>query len=466
MDTSEICNIWQKAKDILFSKIEESDYPWIKALEPAGYSGGIFTVITEKNFAVTIVRNKYLKEIKESLKQVIGNEVDFEVIVDEAAIKEINKQRKRKNPIVVSKQNGEQDVKNPMDHLTKMQSTNLNLKYKFENFVVGENSRRAYSVAKMVAEHPAEKYNPLFIYGGSGLGKTHLMQAIGHSLIFNLGIKEIRYIKAQDIINQYMNNMREDNKTALMSKFRQKYKNYKVLLIDDIQFIEGKKRFMDELFDIFDSLLQSNKQIVLTSDRLPRDIPKIPDRLRTRFEMGIVVDIEPPPLETRIEILKKWCSDLRLDIKGDILEFIAQNFSNNVRELEGAFNKVTAIADIENADITMDFVKNVLKVDTKLKKISIDTIANVVAEYYSVSLDSLRSPSKNQNLSDARKYITYLSRELTNLTYEDIAKFLNKRYPTMMYSYQKITEALDRDATVKETLRELKQAINLALTCS
>jgi chromosomal replication initiator protein len=260
-----------------------------------------------------------------------------------------------------------------------------------------------------------------------------------------------------------MNNMREDNKTALMNKFRQKYKNVDVLLIDDIQFIEGKKKFMDELFDIFEALKQKNKQIVLTSDRLPRDIPKIPDRLRTRFEGGIVVDIEPPSFETRIEILKKWSDDLRLNMPEDVVKFIAQNFDNNVRELEGAFNKVTAIAEIEKADITLDFAQSVLKIDTRLKTINIDTITKVVADFYNFTVDEMKSPSKVQKLSDARKYVIYLAREMTNMTYEEIGKFFNKKHSTMMYSYEILVEHADRDTKIKETIRELKQAIKCSL---
>ena len=338
-------------------------------------------------------------------------------------------------------------------------SANLNLKYKFENFVIGENSKTAYAIAKLVAAHPAEKYNPLFIYGGSGLGKTHLMQAIGHYAMFNLSRTKVKYIKTQDYVNQYINNLRGKDKTDLMIKFRQKFRNVDILLIDDIQFIESKTKCMEELFYTFETLQQLNKQIVITSDRLPKDIPTLPDRLRTRFEMGIVVDIKPPSLETRINILKKWADDLRLDIKDDVFDFIAQNFNNNVRELEGAFNKVTAIADIENADITLDFVQNVLKSETQSKRITINNIAQTVAEYYNLTVDNLKSPARSQNITEARRYTIYLAREMTKMSYEEIAKFLQKKHPTMLYSYEKMVEEADKKKEVKETIRELKQAI-------
>ena len=343
-------------------------------------------------------------------------------------------------------------------------AANLNLKYKFENFVVGNNNKTAYSIAKIVAQNPAEKYNPLFIYGGSGLGKTHLMHAIGRYAVLNLGKKGVKYIQTQDLINQYINNLKENNRTELMAKFRQKYKNTEILLIDDIQFIEAKKKFMDELFYIFETLLQSNKQIVLTSDRLPKDIPTIPDRLRTRFEMGIVVDITPPPFETRLKILQQWNDEQRLNINNDVLEFIAGNFENNVRELEGAFNKVTAIAEIENAEINVDFARQVLKVDTELKKINIETIADTVKDFYNVTVDDMKSPAKSQNISDARKFTVYLARELTNMTYQEIASYFNKKHTTMMYSYEKIVELADKDIKIKEIIRELKQAVKLRIS--
>ncbi len=471
MDIVEINEIWTLAKAHLFSEIPESDWAWINLLEPTGYASGIFTVITEHSMAMTVVRSNYLQKIKECLKKVTGDTVDFKVIVDKETMAKIKKERQKQIKangglsIKVKEATPEKQETDPMEHLTKMQSTGLNLKNKFENFVVGENSKTAYAISKIVAEHPAEKYNPLFIYGGSGLGKTHLMQAIGQYAIFNHARKKVKYIKTQDFVNQYIDNVNPSNKnkTELMTKFRQRFRNVDILLIDDIQFVESKIKFMNELFYIFETLQQLNKQIVITSDRLPKDIPTLPDRLKTRFEMGIVVDIQPPPLETRIEILKKWASDQRLFFNDDVIEFVAQNFTNNVRELEGAFNKITAIADIEGVEITLDFAKRVLKVDTQMKKITINNIAQTVAEFFDITLDNMKSPARSQNISDARKYTIYLAREMTNMSYEDIAKFLNKKHTTMLYSYEKIVEAADRNVEVKETIRELKQAVKCNL---
>lgn len=463
MDTIETSQIWEEVKPEILKEVPESSHPWINSLYPTGYSGGVYTVVTALSMAVNVLRKSYLGQIQDIFKRVTGNSVDFQIIFDKETANSIQKEelkRMVKNLKVTAVSPEQEPQKKNMDHLAQMYSgANLNLKFKFENFVVGENSKMAYSIAKIVAQNPAQKYNPLFIYGGSGLGKTHLMQAIGHYALFNLSRTKVKYIKTQDFVNQYINSLRGKDKTDLMIKFRQKFRNVDILLIDDIQFLESKTKCMEELFYIFETLQQLNKQIVITSDRLPKDIPTLPDRLRTRFEMGIVVDIQPPPFETRVEILKKWADDLMLNIKSEVFDFIAQSFSNNVRELEGAFNKVTAIADIENTDITLDFVKNVLKTEMQQKKITIQNIAQTVAEFYDLTVENLKSPARSQSITEARRYTVYLAREMTKMSYQEIAKYLNKKHPTMLYSYEKIAEEADRNKDVKETIRELKQAV-------
>ncbi len=470
--------IWDEAKEELEKTIPASSYAWINSCEPAGITNAMFTVVTGLSMAVDIIRKNHLKQIKDALAHVLGSEIDFEIIFDKKAAEKIKhdrelleaKYQKYKDKIEADihperKQAQQQkSMEKSIENMSQMRSgTNLNLKYKFENFVVGENNKMAYSVAQIVAKHPAEKYNPLFIYGGSGLGKTHLMQAIGHYILFNIPKKKVKYIKTQDFVNQYINGLREKDKTASMINFRQKFKHVDVLLIDDIQFIESKKKCMEELFYIFDNLQQLNKQIVITSDRLPKDIPTLPDRLRTRFEMGIVVDIKPPSMDTRMKILNTWANELRLSIDDDVNKYIALHFYGNVRELEGAFNKVTAFADIEGADINLNFTQKVLKTETEMKKITIDKIAETVAEAYDLTVDNLKSTSRVQSISDARKYTIYLAREMTKMSYEDIAKYLNKKHSTILYSYEKVVEALDRNAEVKERIRELKQAIRCKL---
>ncbi|DAA95707.1 TPA: chromosomal replication initiator protein DnaA [Candidatus Gastranaerophilales bacterium HUM_9] len=459
MDSLEIKQIWEDTKSYLQGKLNEAEYPWLNSFYPTGYTDGTFTVITDMQLAITIIRKNCLGDIKSALKHVTGHDVEFQIILDKESTKKLKAERKKLEQ-KFKKINTEEKTDNPMLQMTQMQSNvNLNLKYKFENFVVGENNKNACAIAKIVAKNPAERYNPLFIYGGSGLGKTHLMQAIGHYAIFNLPRKKVKYIKTQDYVNQYIESTRGKDSREMMAKFRQRFRNVDILLIDDIQFIESKKQSMEELFYTFETLQQLNKQIVITSDRLPKDIPTLPDRLRTRFEMGIVVDIQPPSFETRMEILEKWTKDTLIDIPLDALNFIAQNFINNVRELEGAFNKVTAYSDIEGKPITLEFVKDVLKSETLSKKITINNIAQTVAEIYNITVDDLKSPARSHNISEPRRYVVYLAREMTQLSYQEIADYLNKKHTTMLYSYEKMVEDTDRNIKLKETMRELKQAI-------
>lgn len=463
MDSLEVKQIWEDTKSYLQGKLIESDYPWLNNVYPTGYADGTFHVITDMQLAMTIIRKNCLAQIKDALKHVTKNEVEFQITIDKESVKKIKDERKKLEQ-KFKKLNTQEEPNTPMMHMTQMQSNvNLNLKYKFENFVVGENSKNACAIAKLVAKNPAEKYNPLFIYGGSGLGKTHLMQAIGHYALFNLPRKKVKYIKTQDYVNQYIESTRGKDSKELMAKFRQRFRNVDILLIDDIQFIESKKQSMEELFYTFETLQQLNKQIVLTSDRLPKDIPTLPDRLRTRFEMGIVVDIQPPSFETRMAILEKWTTDTMVSIPKDALEFIAQNFVNNVRELEGAFNKVTAYADIEDKDITLEFVKDVLKSETLTKKITINNIAQTIAEIYNITVDDLKSPARSHNISEPRRYVVYLAREMTQMSYQEIADYLKKKHTTMLYSYEKMVEDTDRNIKLKETMRELKQAVKCSV---
>ena len=340
-------------------------------------------------------------------------------------------------------------------------SANLNLKYKFGNFVVGENNRFAHAAALAVAQSPAKKFNPLFIYGASGLGKTHLMQAIGHFVIFNKPKLKVKYIKTEEYTNELIKNIQfgGNDRNSRMDKFRQKYRNVDVLLIDDIQFVESKTRTMEEIFHTFDSLLNKNKQIVITSDRLPKDIPTLPDRLRTRFEMGLMVDITPPDFETRVAIIANLAEQAGIKVGFDVLEYIAKNYVNNVRELEGAFNKVSAYADIEQADITIEFARKVLNCERIHSELTIEKVARAVGEYYGVSLKDFLSSARNQRVSSARHIAVYMSRELTEKSFESIAEFFNKKHTTMLYSYEKIKEELHTNKELESSIREIRRSI-------
>ena len=460
MDIIEVKNIWNRVKEEIIKTVPATSHPWIIPMEAVGFENGIFSVLTGQSFAIQIIRKNHYQQIIDVFNSLGYHIKKFDIIFDENLAKELKKQKEKE--LKAQKKAEEKAIKETaFDGMAKMQSqSNLNLKYKFENFVVGDNSKLAHAVAFNVAQHPAEKYNPLFIYGGSGLGKTHLMQAIGHYTLFNNPKLKVRYIKTEDYVNELVDNLRKGGDTNdRMAKFRQKYRNVDILLIDDIQFVESKSRTMEEIFHTFDTLYNRNKQIVITSDKPPKDIPTLPDRLRTRFEMGIVVDITPPDYETRVAILTNLAEQMGLTVPFEVYDYIAKNFESNVRELEGAFNKVTAFADIENAEIDLAFAKKVLQSDMDIKKVSIDDIAKAAAEYYEVTIDNLKSPARAQKISEARRVAVYLSREITRASYEDIAEYFDKKHPTILYSYQKVKDDLKTDSKLKQTVRELKQAI-------
>jgi len=457
MEMTEIKRIWEDVKKELEKTIQPSSYdPWIVPLEPIGFENNQFSVLTGQAFAISVIRKNHYQQIIDAFKKVLGQEVEFKMVFDEEVSAKLKKQLQK------AKQVAEKSTKeDAVDHLAKMQSfSNLNLKYKFENFVVGENNRFAQAAAYTVAQNPSKKYNPLFIYGSSGLGKTHLMQAIGHYIMFNNPKLKVRYIKTEDFTNELINNIRKGGDiNERMSKFRQKYRNVDVLLLDDIQFIESKERTMEEVFHTFDSLHNNSKQIVITSDRPPKDIPTLPERLRTRFEWGLMVDITPPDFETRVAILANLADEIGMKISSDVLEFIAQNFSQNVRELEGAFTKVSAYASIQNIDLTVEIVQKVLKCNISKKKIDIENIANVVCNYFNVSLEDLKSTARNQKISHTRHIAIYLTRELTQMSFVSIANFFNKKHPTILFSYEKIKEELKTDNNLGQIITELKKGI-------
>lgn len=457
MDINEVKKIWDDAKIELELTIPFAYESWIVPLVPVGLDNGVFSVYTGQALAVQIIRKNHLQQVKDALKNVIGEDVEFDIIFDEELALKLSKKSTRRKVQATEKTQMEQAI----DNLAQMQSaSNLNLKYKFDNFVVGENNKFAHATALAVAQHPAKRYNPLFIYGGSGLGKTHLMQAIGHHILFNKSKLKVRYTKTEDYMNELINNLKPGGDTnKRMENFRQKFRNVDILLLDDIQFVESKTRTMDEIFHTFDSLHNSSKQIVITSDRLPKDIPTLPERLRTRFEMGLMVDLTPPDFETRVAILANLASEIGMEVKFEVFEFIANNFSNNIRELEGAFNKVSAYASITQVDLTLPVAKQVLNSQLSTKNISIDRILEVVCAKFDVTKEELKSAARGQRISSSRHIAVYLIRELMELSFVKIAEYFNKKHPTILFSYEKIKEEVKIKSEISEVVSELRNKL-------
>lgn len=460
MENIELKRFWEQVKEELLGVLPENAHPWLYPLEVSGYDKGVLTVVTGQMMGRDLLRKNHYNQMVEALKRVSGDENSRLVIIyDETAAKTLKRETEK-----LQKKASEVSIKEQaMENLANMQSAaNLNLKYKFENFVQGENSKFAYKAAMVVAQNPAGKYNPLFIYGNSGLGKTHLMQAIGHYIIFNNPKLKVKYTKTEDYINDYISNSRKTNNTIEnMSKFNRKYTNIDIILIDDIQFIESKIKTMENLQYTFDSLYNKGKQIVITSDRLPKEIPTLTAALCSRFEMGLMIELTPPDLETRFEIIKKLATDNDLIHEDEALRYIARNFSNNVRELEGAFTKVCAYAEITEQELTLKLAKEVLKCEESDEGISFDQIARVTSSYFETDIKDIKGTARGQKVSMARHLSIYLCREITNQSFVNIAKYYNKKHTTIMFAYEKIKKEKDTNREISTALREIRQALKV-----
>ena len=467
MSQENIIEVWNEVLSILENQISESTFnTWVVPLEPQYYDENCFVVHTGQAFAPSMLRKNHYTEMLNALKQVIGRELDLKIVYDEELAKTFAKKAAKraaqleKAEAEKEAQEKENGYKYQYDSLTQMQSSNLNLKYKFENFVVGSNNKLAFVAAQTVAQKPGTKYNPLYIYGGPGLGKTHIMQAIGHYIIKNKPELKVLFITAEEFVNDVVNALaRGDEKTKKMNKFRKKYREVDVLLIDDIQLIAGKTRTEEEVFNTFNTLHSSGKQIVITSDRTPKEIPSLSDRLVSRFEWGLMADIQVPDIETRMAILQNLARDTNIEVPNNIIEFLATVYSNNIRELEGAFNRVTAYASINEMPLNIENVKKIINYSEKEKSYTFDGIVDEVAAYYNISLKELKGTGRSAKIAEARQVAIYLCRDLTKQSFPDIGKFFDKKHTTIMYSYDKIKDELKTNNSLSHTVSTITNKI-------
>lgn len=458
MSQENIIEVWKDILSILEQEIPNSTFStWILPLEPQYYDENSFVVHTGQGLAPSILRKNY-SEITSAIKQITNKDLELKIIVDDELVKKFSK-KAAKTKVAQIPQEQTSNIPN-YDSLTQMQSSNLNLKYKFENFVVGSNNKLAYVAAQTVAQKPGEKYNPLYIYGGPGLGKTHIMQAIGHYIIKNRPELKVLFITAEEFVNDVVNALaRGDEKTKKMNKFRKKYRECDVLLIDDIQLIAGKTRTEEEVFNTFNTLHGSGKQIVLTSDRTPKEIPSLSERLVSRFEWGLMADIQIPDIETRMAILSNLAKDSNITVPNKIIEFLAEVYSSNIRELEGAFNRVTAYASINETELTLENVKKIINYKEQLKTYSFNGIVDAVASYYNISVKDIKGTGRSAKIAEARQVSIYLCRELTKESFLAIGDFFDKKHTTILYSYEKIKEELKHNKTLSLTVDSISEKI-------
>ena len=335
---------------------------------------------------------------------------------------------------------------------------NLNPRYTFDTFVVGPTNKMAHAVSVAVAESPGGAYNPLFLYGGAGLGKTHLMHSIAHHIINNRPDLRVLYVTSEKFTNELIDSLKHDKN----KEFRDKYRNIDVLLIDDIQFIIGKESTQEEFFHTFNELHEAKKQIVISSDKHPREIATLEERLRSRFEWGITADIQPPDYETKMAILKKRAELERLDIDPEVMQYVATNINSNIRELEGALNKIFVFANLEKKPVTLELAENALKDTIECQKeVTPQLIMDVVAEHYNISVSDIISKKKNKEIANPRQICMYLSRKYTDYSLQNIGKIMgNRDHTTVIHGHDKINKMLETDETLKSNLDIIIKKLN------
>ncbi len=448
--------IWQRVLEKMEVRTNKSGYDiWVKNTRAILKHNNIIAVEVPNSFYINWLNKNYLDSLKKCLSEVTDESYDIEFIEKSEVDGYINIIN---NHLSTDNQQLKFDINNNKP-LQVHNDLNLNPKYVFDTFVIGESNRFAHAASLAVAKNPAESYNPLFLYGGSGLGKTHLMHAIGHYVREKHQSMRIIYISSEKFINEFID-ATQNNTT---SKFRNKYRNADILMIDDIQFLENKERTQVEFFHTFNELYNAKKQLIISSDRPPREIRELEERLRSRFEWGLLTDIQPPGLETRVAILRKKCEMENYNIPEEITFFIAENISSNIRELEGALTRINAYASINEVPLTIDSIRSVLKdilPQNSFRPITIDLIMKIVADYYNMTVSALISNKRTKSIVLPRQIAMFLARELTDHSLPKIgAEFGGRDHTTVLHSCEKINNSLKKDLKLAGVINELKNKI-------
>lgn len=440
---TDISQIWADALEIIKPEMPAVSFTtWIEPIEPYLFEDNTFILTTNNQFMQSQINIKYLNLISNSISAVVGKDVRAKIILD-------NEKEKYE---FTETTNEEQTQK-----LRNTNIVNINSKYTFDNFVVGEGNRLAHAASLAVAETPAGAYNPLFLYGCSGLGKTHLMHAIGNFIAENNPNLKIMYITSEAFTNELINAIKDNKNEA----FRNKYREIDVLLIDDIQFIGGKKQTEEEFFHTFNHLHQADKQIVISSDRHPREMNTLEERLRTRFEWGLTCDIQSPDYETRVAILQKKLQTLNTHVPDEVIDFIAKNVNSNIRELEGALTRITAYAKLSGTEINLSVAQSNLKeyCSAENKIYTLADINKCVADYYDVTTDDILSKKKPKNIAIARQMAMYICRMLLDYSLNRIGTEFNRDHSTVMHAIKLIESEIKKGSVLKNDYENIITAI-------
>ncbi|GIN64517.1 chromosomal replication initiator protein DnaA [Robertmurraya siralis] len=445
-----IADLWNNALSSIEKKISKPSFDtWLKSTTAHSLKKDTLTVTAPNEFARDWLEERYSELISSILFDITGEELNVKFIIPQ------------------NKQDDDVDLPNPPKKIQRDEEhaelplTMLNPKNTFDTFVIGSGNRFAHAASLAVAEAPAKAYNPLFIYGGVGLGKTHLMHAIGHYVLEHNPSAKVVYLSSEKFTNEFINSIR-DNKAT---EFRNKYRKVDVLLIDDIQFLAGKESTQEEFFHTFNTLHEENKQIVISSDRPPKEIPTLEDRLRSRFEWGLITDITPPDLETRIAILRKKAKAEGLDIPNEVMLYIANQIDSNIRELEGALIRVVAYSSLINKDINADLAAEALKdiiPSSKPKIITILDIQQTVGEYFNVKLEDFKAKKRTKSVAFPRQIAMYLARELTDFSLPKIGEeFGGRDHTTVIHAHEKISNLMQTDVQFQNQMKEINELLKI-----
>lgn len=445
---NELTHVWSRTLDFLEQQLPKPNFEiWLKNTKPVALYQDTMIVGVQNEFARDRLESRYAPLLRQALKDITGRYISLKFVVP--SVQEEFNPTREEVAATVSATPSFQDF----------QFKPLNPKYTFETFVIGNSNRFAHAASLAVAENPARSYNPLFIYGGVGLGKTHLMHAIGHHLLHQNNRARIAYVTSETFTNEFINSIR-DEKTV---DFQNRYRNVDILLIDDIQFLAGKERTQEEFYHTFNAIHEANKQIVISSDSPPKEIPTLEERLRSRFEWGLICDIQPPDLETRIAILRKKAQIEGLQVPDDVISYIAARIETNIRELEGALTRVVAHASITRDPITLNQAVEALKdilPASRTKQITIELIQQAVAEFYSLKIDDFKVRKRTRAVAFPRQVAMYLCRELTDCSLPKIGEeFGGRDHTTVLHACEKIADDLMNDPSLQNVIEQITNRV-------
>ncbi len=461
---------WEQALEILQEEISPVGYKtYVEVMVPRLSDENTICFLAPSNYHIEVLSKKYLDLIQNTLtfltkkNYIIVFESKENSIEDDSNVEETNEKEIHTNITSDnSKDTNENSNNTKVVNNTISHAIGLNPKYTFENYIIGSNNRFAHASAVAVSESPGSKYNPLFIYGGVGLGKTHLMQAIGHSIAESYPGFNVIYTTGENFANELVSAIMNNNSEA----FRNKYRSIDLLLIDDIQFLAGKEKCQEEFFHTFNTLFEGGKQIVLTSEKPPKEINLLEDRLKTRFEMGLAVDIQAPDYETRLAILRKKAEKERYVISDDVLIKIATKVTSNIRELEGVFNKLIAYTSFTNKELTDAIIDNTIEsILVKNTKVLTSTlIIQVVCKFFNIKVNDILSEKRSNNVAYPRQIAMYLCRELINMTFPNIGKdFGGRDHSTVLHAYSKISDEYENNEETRALIDDIKKSLSISM---